>query len=115
MDFRDDINSEISDEASSDIYSPPKELSGHPPFSIFSEASNHSLFEFDTIPIFCPVRLIHGKSDTLVPYQNSLRLAEKMASHDAEVLLVDNADHRFSAPDNLVTITTVLEDLLNKV
>ena len=65
----------------------------------------------EKLPIYCPVRLIHGMADDVVPYQNSLKIAEKVASEDVLVQLVKNGDHRMSTNENLIMIEKILDDL----
>lgn len=48
-----------------------------------------------------PVRILHGIEDDAVPWQNSLELAEKMASNDVRITFVKGGDHRLSEPDQL--------------
>ena len=49
-----------------------------------------------TIPIDCPVRLLHGQEDGDVPPEISLKLAEALRSEDVQVTLVKGGDHRRS-------------------
>lgn len=53
------------------------------------------------IAIACPVRLIHGQRDGDVPWQTSLRLAERLDAADVTVTLVKDGDHRLSRPEDL--------------
>ncbi len=63
-----------------------------------------------TIPITCPVRLLHGAEDKDVPPAISYRLADTLASSDVEVILVEGGDHRLSRPGDLsLLIDTVME------
>lgn len=48
------------------------------------------------IPFDGPVRLIHGQRDTDVPWDISVRLAEKLRSSKVQVVLVKDGDHRLS-------------------
>lgn len=62
------------------------------------------------IPIYCPVRLLHGTLDKDVPWQSSLKLMESLKSLDARLTLIKDADHRLSTESNLSLIfKTILE------
>lgn len=50
----------------------------------------------DTIPLDCPVRLLHGQADADVPWRLSLQLADALRSADVQVMLVKDGDHRLS-------------------
>jgi pimeloyl-ACP methyl ester carboxylesterase len=63
------------------------------------------------MPIDCPVRLLHGLADTSVPWQTSLRLAERLASRDVALTLVKDGDHRLSTPRDLERLGAVLDAL----
>ena len=65
-----------------------------------------------TIDINCPVTLIHGMNDEDVPYQTSIRLAEKLKNQDVKIQLVKNGDHRMSAPENLELLRAELLAIL---
>lgn len=74
------------------------------------EARAHLLPE-GTLPIRCPVRIIHGMGDEVVPWQHSLEIVEQVESHDVAITLPKKSDHRLSAPDDLLLIRQSLEDL----
>jgi pimeloyl-ACP methyl ester carboxylesterase len=63
------------------------------------------------IAIEAPVRLIHGLADRDVPYQTSLRLAEKLAGSNVSVTLIKGADHRLSREKDIATIAATVETL----
>ena len=65
-----------------------------------------------TLPLECPVRLLHGTADNDVPWSLSERLLACFASDDAQLLLLKGADHRFSKPRELDVILKTLEPLL---
>ncbi|MGH7047212.1 MAG: alpha/beta hydrolase family protein [Stellaceae bacterium] len=64
------------------------------------------------IALDCPVRLLHGTGDTSVPWQTSLRLAERLRSRDVTVTLVKDGDHRLSAPSDLARLGSTLDELV---
>ncbi len=64
------------------------------------------------IPLHCPVRLLHGQRDPDVPWQTSLRQAERLQSEDVQVTLVKDGDHRLSRPSDLALLHRALGELL---
>jgi pimeloyl-ACP methyl ester carboxylesterase len=61
------------------------------------------------IPLDCPVRLIHGQQDPDVPWDISLKLAERLRSAEVQVTLVKDGDHRLSREADIALIVrTVL-------
>ena len=63
------------------------------------------------IPITIPVRLLHGQRDAEVPWQTSLRLAERLASEDVRVTLVKDGDHRLSREADLALLAETVSGL----
>jgi pimeloyl-ACP methyl ester carboxylesterase len=64
------------------------------------------------IPIDMPVRLLHGLADASVPWQLSLRLAERLSSRNVTVTLVKGGDHRLSSEPDLSRLAGVLDHLV---
>ncbi len=64
------------------------------------------------IPLDVPVRLLHGIADTSVPWQLSLRLAERLRGRDIVVTLVKDGDHRLSSDADLARLAQILDGLL---
>ena len=81
---------------------------------LIEEAAQHRLLERSELPIHCPVRLIHGMSDTDVPWQTSLRIAEKLTSPDVRVILVKDGEHTLSREQDLRLLTRVLGEMLSE-
>jgi pimeloyl-ACP methyl ester carboxylesterase len=67
------------------------------------------------IPLKMPVRLLHGLADESVPWQLSLRLAERLASRDVAVTLVKDGDHRLSTESDLARLGRTLDALVSVV
>ncbi len=53
------------------------------------------------IDVRCPVRLLHGMADPDVPWQTSVRLAERLASEDVTITLIKDGDHRLSREEDM--------------
>ena len=79
---------------------------------LLEEGRQHCLLEKETVPIDLPVRLLHGQCDDDVPWERSLRLAEKLASQDVEIQLIKDGDHRLSRPVDLTRLIRTLSTLL---
>ena len=52
-----------------------------------------------TLP--CPVRILHGMADDVVPTAHVLELAELIDAPSLTVTLVKGGDHRLSEPEDL--------------
>jgi pimeloyl-ACP methyl ester carboxylesterase len=63
------------------------------------------------IALPCPVRLLHGMADRDVPWQTSLRLAERLAGADVTLTLIKAGDHRLSSEADLARLRRILEAL----
>ena len=64
-----------------------------------------------TIPITCPVRLLHGQDDADVPPDISLRLAEALASQDVRITFVKAGDHRLSREQDVELLLSAVAEL----
>lgn len=59
-----------------------------------------------------PVRLLHGTADADVALSVPLRLLAHATGPDIRLTLVKDADHRFSAPENLELLAETIEAIL---
>lgn len=64
------------------------------------------------IALACPVRLIHGMADPDVPWQTSVRLAERLTGPDVQVILVKDGEHRMSRPADLALLVGTVQALV---
>ena len=64
-----------------------------------------------SIPIDCPLRLIHGQADADVPWELSLQLGAAIRSADVQTILVKDGDHRLSRDADIGTLISVIEML----
>jgi pimeloyl-ACP methyl ester carboxylesterase len=67
------------------------------------------------VEIRCPVRLIHGDSDEVVPLAVVLRLMQRLRSADVQLTLIKHGGHRLSEPHEIAAIRTLLAALLETV
>ena len=64
----------------------------------------------------CPIRLIHGTADKDAPLELAMQLMTQCPeSHDAQMTLLHNADHRLSDASALSCITKTLGDFTAQV
>lgn len=66
------------------------------------------------IPLSCPVRLLHGQADTVVPWDIATRLAARLHSPDVQTLLVKDGDHRLSRDEDIALLLCLIEGLLER-
>jgi len=64
-----------------------------------------------TIHMSIPVRLIHGKLDSDVPWQRSQLLFEALSARDKQIVYIDDGDHRLSRDSDLMIIIQQLEQV----
>jgi pimeloyl-ACP methyl ester carboxylesterase len=76
------------------------------------EDGNKHLLLGAPVPLEVPVRLLHGLADASVPWQLSVRLAERLRSRDVAVTLVKGGDHRLSTEPDLARLAQTLDELI---
>ena len=79
------------------------------------EDGNRHLLLRAPIDITVPVRLLHGLADASVPWQTSVRIAERLTGANVTVTLVKDGDHRLSAEADLARLAQTPDVLLASV
>ena len=79
--------------------------------ALFDEGRKYLVLR-DKISIDCPVRLLHGLKDDVVPWQTALTIQEKLISTDVKIILVKNGDHRLSSAPDLECLVDTLDTFL---
>ena len=64
------------------------------------------------INIKCPIRLLHGKQDKVVPVNTSQRIIEKILSEDKDLIVIDDGDHSLSRIEDLNILFDQIEYLV---
>lgn len=67
------------------------------------------------IPLTCPAVLLHGQRDKEVPWEVSLKLAEKLGSDDVQISLVKDADHRMSRDVDVARLIDTIASFLDRL
>lgn len=80
-------------------------------YELIRDGRKHLLLR-DPLKLRCPVRLLHGMLDPDVPWQRSLRLADKLEGGDVRVTLIKDGDHRLSRDQDLALLCRTVEELL---
>ncbi|XP_021519743.1 palmitoyl-protein thioesterase ABHD10, mitochondrial [Meriones unguiculatus] len=84
------------------------------PYNFIKEAEHHCLLH-SPIPVACPVRLIHGMKDDLVPWHTSLQVADRLVSPDVDVILRKHGDHRLKEKADIHLLVCTIDDLIDKL
>lgn len=90
-------------------YGPPYRITR----ALIDDGRSHLLLR-GPIAIAAPVRLIHGMADPDVPYDTSIRTAERLASGDVQVTLIKDGDHRLSRDRDLALIGAAVAELAER-
>ncbi|GAA5096762.1 alpha/beta hydrolase [Bartonella acomydis] len=67
------------------------------------------------IDVGCPIHILQGMEDDMVPYQHTLNLLNHLPLQDVTLTLVRDADHRFSRPKDLKCLETALRSLIDHI
>ena len=67
------------------------------------------------IAVDCPVRLVHGDADGVVPIGVPFKLVELIRSGDVQLRLIKGAGHRLSDPRALAAMIGELESMLENI
>lgn len=79
-------------------------------WALMEEAERHRVLD-GPIGLACPARLIHGSADPDVPWQQSLRLLERLAGDDVRLVLVKDGGHRLSEPRDLDLLAAAVDEI----
>ncbi|KAK2488910.1 hypothetical protein MC885_007856, partial [Smutsia gigantea] len=86
----------------------------HIQYSFIKEAEHHCLLH-SPIPVACPVRLLHGMKDDIIPWQTSIQVADRLVSTDVDVILRKHSDHRMKEKADIQLLVYTIDDLIDKL
>jgi len=80
-------------------------------------AENSRGFEIDvatpsSVPISCPVRIIHGLEDSEIAPSLSQQLCNSLQSEDVDIIYRKNSDHMLETPRDLELFLVTLDRLI---
>jgi pimeloyl-ACP methyl ester carboxylesterase len=93
------------------LLSSPYDPAGYLYTRALVEDGDRNLVLRGAIPLACPARLLHGMADESVPWQQSQKLAERLAGGDVTLMLIKDGDHRLSRDRDLTRLAATLEEL----
>jgi pimeloyl-ACP methyl ester carboxylesterase len=64
------------------------------------------------IDTHCPVHVIHGLADAVVPTEHVMKLVSQLPADDVTVSLVPGGDHRLSRPEDLALLARALDTMI---
>ena len=79
---------------------------------LIESSRKYNLLNKDKINIKCIIRIIHGLKDQVVPYQSSIKFANKVESQDVKLFLEKNMNHDLTLNNNLDTLDKIVSDLI---
>ena len=80
---------------------------------LLESTRKYNMLHRDKIDIKCPIRIIHGLIDELVPYEYSLNFSKKVESQDLKLYMVKKMDHDFTLKNNLDVLEKVVQEFIN--
>ncbi|XP_054433289.1 palmitoyl-protein thioesterase ABHD10, mitochondrial isoform X1 [Pteronotus mesoamericanus] len=83
-------------------------------YSCIKEAEHHCLLH-SPIPVNCPIRLLHGMKDDIVPWHTSIQVADRVVSTDVDVILRKHSDHRMKEKADIQLLVYTIDDLIDKL
>ncbi|XP_058517852.1 palmitoyl-protein thioesterase ABHD10, mitochondrial isoform X2 [Ochotona princeps] len=86
----------------------------HIRYSFIKEAEHHCLLH-SPIPVTCPVRLLHGMKDDIIPWHTSMQVADRVVSKDVDVILRKDSDHRMKEKADIQLLVYTIDDLIDKL
>ena len=88
---------------------------GYPLTRVFIQDGEENLLLDQSIEVDCPVRLLHGMQDQVVPWETTTRLSQALAGGDVQIRLIKDGDHRLSDPSQLELLRDTVSDTLGLI
>lgn len=79
--------------------------------TLFDDGENNFVLK-DEIVTECPVHIIQGGMDDIVPKSHALRLATLMPQDDVTMTIIKDGDHRLSREEDLKVLIRAIENMI---
>lgn len=80
---------------------------------LIESTRKYNMLHKDKIDIKCPIRIIHGLIDPVVPYETSIKFAKKVESQNVKLYMEKNMNHDLTLKNNLDALEKVFKELIN--
>jgi len=80
-------------------------------WKLIEEGRRHLLFGGEKFNTHCPIRIIHGRKDVDVPWQQSEKLVAHLTNDDVELDLIEDGEHRLSHDEDIERLITTIAEL----
>jgi pimeloyl-ACP methyl ester carboxylesterase len=81
-------------------------------FDLIREGRDHLLLGTGKLArITCPVRLLHGMADDVVPWTFSTDVAAELGSNDVQVTLIKDGDHRLKREADIALLEQAITEI----
>lgn len=82
---------------------------------LFEDGAQHFILD-KPLNLSCPVTLLHGKLDDVVPYALAQKLTDDITSPTPpEIILIDDGDHRLARDEDLALLNDVVYKIYSKM
>jgi pimeloyl-ACP methyl ester carboxylesterase len=81
---------------------------------LMQEARHHLLLD-KPIPLSIPVTLLQGRADQEVPWETAYRIKDRITPAVADIVMIEDGDHRLSRPQDLDILGRVVRNMSDKV
>ena len=75
------------------------------------DGRRHLLFNKNKVNIECPIHIIHGMHDDVVPYDSTIRLAKILTTDQLVMKLIKDANHKLSRQQDMRIICNSIDEL----
>ena len=80
---------------------------------LIENSKKYNMLNREKVNITCPIRLIHGLIDSVVPFNSSIKFAQIVESQDVKLILEKIMNHDLTKPKNLDILESVINELIN--
>ena len=80
---------------------------------LIENSKKYNMLKREKINIKCPIRLIHGLLDSVVPFDVSVKYSQLVESEDVRLYLEKIMNHDLTKPNNLNILEKIINELIN--